>query len=196
MRIYVDSTEPGVLLQKLRQQAERGGIPVERTILHKRENGGPALTREHPFYGYGCDFVIADDSVVCVAAIERKTLDDLARSLSVGQDREGSRLFRQLTDLARHPMPLLILEGSPNYMYRHFEPALLGFQFWCARNGIAIMYSTSLEATAKAVHLMTRKLGQSYDSKAGNDLTAFLRAAEARPIDADERPSGYPERGA
>lgn len=167
-----------MLLQKLRLQSERAGIPVERSILHKREGSGPALTREHPFYGYGCDFVIADDTLVAVAVIERKTLDDLARSMTVGQEREGSRLFRQLGDLARHPMPLLLLEGAPSYMYRRFEPALLGFQFWCARNGIAIIYTTSLDATAKAVHLMARKLALSYDTGAGNDVAAFLRASE------------------
>src|SRR5439155_15561861 len=97
MRVYVDVTEPGALVQKIRYQSERAGIPVERSLLHKREGSGPALARDHPFYGYGCDVVISDDSLIAIAVIERKTLDDLARSMSVSDKHEGSRLFRQLT---------------------------------------------------------------------------------------------------
>lgn len=185
MRIFVDATEPGVLLQKIRQKSERAGIPVERTILYKRD--GFAASQEHPFYGFGCDYVIADDGLSAVSVIERKTLDDLARSLSIGEKQDGSRLFRQLSDLARHPMPMLFLEGQPSYMYHRFEAALLGFQFWCARNGIATMYSTSLDSTAKAIHLIARKLATTYDTPVRNELASFSRMADEGVLDADER---------
>lgn len=160
MRIHIDTTEPGLVFHALEHRARQEGIALVRSMLHKRSGlGGSALER-HPFYGRGADFIIADNGDIALAAIERKTLDDLAKSVVLRDDRapEGRKLFRQLRDLKAHPMPVLVVEGSPSPFYVRCEPALLGLQVWCAREGIAIAYTTGALSTAHLVIVLARRL--------------------------------------
>lgn len=157
MRIHVDVTEPGALIQTITQLAR--GIEVRRSILHKREGQGASMRENHPLYGLGADYVITDDADVPLAAIERKTLEDLARSLSLPPAGGSPRVFRQIKDLTAHPMPILLLEGQPSLLYRRLEPAILGFQFWCAREGVAIIYASTPAAAARAITQIARKIG-------------------------------------
>jgi hypothetical protein len=179
VKIYIDSTEPGVLFQDLTRRASVAGISVERTILHKREGLGGSARERHPFYGLGADFVIADSYGIALAAIERKTLEDFAKSAGIKDNRapEGAKLFRQLRELCAHPMPVLVLEGSASALYRHAEPAMLGLQIWCAREGISILYSTGPLATAHAVVLLARHLGREM-GLTGTDGTSPEQTAE------------------
>jgi len=162
MIIFVDSTEPGIVFQDISRRGAAAGIAVERTILHKREGLGGSAREEHPFYGLGADFIIADATRVPLAAIERKTLEDLAKSAAIhdGRAAEGTKIFRQLRDLMVHPMPVLMLEGQASILYRRMEPALLGLQLWCAREGISLIYSTGPLATSHAVVLLARRLSR------------------------------------
>jgi hypothetical protein len=149
-----------MVYQAIKVHAERDGIAVERTILHKRRGTGPALRGRHPFYRGGADYLIVDDHGAPVAAIERKSLDDLARSLGHGAKDEAPRLFRQICDLKRYPMPILLVEGGPTPVNLRMEPAILGLQFWCAREGVAVVYASSTASAARAVVLYARKLRQ------------------------------------
>ena len=160
MKIHVDTTEPGVLVQDLTRRAALHGIRVQRSILHKREGLGGSAREEHPFYGLGADYVVCDEENIALAAVERKTLEDLAKSAAIRDPRvnEGTKLFRQLRDLLAHPLPVLILEGQPSLLYRRSEPALLGLQLWCAREGISIVYATTPLASAHAIVLLARRL--------------------------------------
>lgn len=160
MRIYVDTTEPGIIVQDLTRRSTPHGIRVERSILHKREGLGGSAREDHPFYGLGADYVICDTTGVPLAAVERKTLEDLAKSAALKDPRaaEGTKIFRQLRDLLAHPFPVLLLEGQPSLLYRRCEPALVGLQAWCAREGIAILYSTGPLASAHAVALLARRI--------------------------------------
>ena len=169
MRIYIDATEPGAFLLGVRKHAERAGIPVQRTLLHKREGIGASLRERHPLYGSGCDVIITDDALVPTCAMERKTLDDLARSATVGRDTEAPRFFRQMKDLARQPTPLLLLEGTPSFLYRQTEPMMVGLQFWLAREGIAIIATSSLGSSARAVAQIAKKLRDTYDFDSPRD---------------------------
>ncbi|MGQ0535225.1 MAG: ERCC4 domain-containing protein [Methanobacteriota archaeon] len=175
MKIFIDVTEPGLIFHTLCTRAKESDIEVRRTILHKRPGQGGSLRKDHPFYGLGADFVIAGDDGVELAGIERKTLEDLARSVSLDGKASGEpRLFRQLKDLLHHPTPILIIEGRPSFLYRRLEPAILGLQFWCAREGLAIIFSTSALATATGVYLIARKLADEFEGY----------AVPARPTDA------------
>lgn len=160
MRIYVDVTEPGSVVQPMERLADEEEIPVVRTLLHKRPGSGGTLQREHPFYGRGADYVVADDDLVPHVAFERKTTEDLARSLSLKEDEDGGpKIFRQLRNLRSHPSPTLLLEGRPSPLYYRMEPAILGLQYWCHRQGIMWMYSTSPSSTGRAIFQVARKLG-------------------------------------
>lgn len=158
MFIHCDITEPGLIPQALRVMAADSGIDVHRSILHKRAGSGKALRTKHPFYGLGADYLIATSDGSRVAAIERKTMDDLARDVTLGPREMQGRVFRQLRDLRNHPCPILLIEGTPTPLYLRVEPALLGLQFWCAREGIACMHTSSPHATARALLYITRRL--------------------------------------
>lgn len=183
VRIFVDVTEPGPLFQSLRARAEPAGIPVQRTVLHKRPGQGAALRGHHPFYGMGADFLVVDDGLTPVAAIERKTLEDLTRSATVGKE-QSRQLFRKVKDLLHHPMPILLLEGTPSPLYRRAEPMILGFQFWCAREGVSLIHALTPNASAHTVFLVARKLRE--------ELEAPPRQTPAagRLDDLDELPTG------
>lgn len=159
VRIHIDVTEPGALAHEVSSMCEGTTIVVERSILHKREGLGASAREAHPLYGSGADYVICDPSGQPVAGIERKTLEDLAKSTSLDLEGGKRKIFRQLKDLTRHPMPVLMLEGLPGVLYRRLEPAAIGIQSWCARQGIAIVTTTSPMASARAVFLIARKLG-------------------------------------
>lgn len=176
MRIYVDATEPGIVFHDVARRGAADKFHVERSLLHKREGLGGSARENHPFYGLGADFVITDASKVPVAAIERKTLDDLAKSAGIVDRRapEGTKLFRQLRDLLSHPMPVLILEGAPTMLYRRVEPALVGLQLWCAREGISIIYTTGPLASSHAVVLLARRLSREMASLLIDERVAFL----------------------
>ncbi len=179
----MDVTEPGAIYQPLAQRAGAGGMAVRRTVLHKRDGLGGSAREHHPFYGLGADYVIADDRDVPACAIERKTLEDLARSASIQNPLEPPRIFRQLQDLTCHPLPLLLLEGSPSFHYRRVEPAILGIQFWCARRGIAIISSTTPIASASAIFLIARKLASEIEPGTAERLFDN-RSAPLEPVDA------------
>lgn len=49
MRIFVDTTEPGIIFQDLSRRAAGSGITVDRTILHKREGLGGSAREAQPF---------------------------------------------------------------------------------------------------------------------------------------------------
>lgn len=157
MFIHCDVTEPGLIPQALAVRTAGSGIEVRRSILHKRAGSGALLRSRHPHYGLGADYIISDADGVRLAAIERKTMDDLARGVTLDAER-GNRLFRQLRDLRSHPCPILLIEGPPTPLYRRVEPALLGRQFWCAREGIALMHATDIDATVGALTFIARRL--------------------------------------
>lgn len=158
MRIYADITEPARHVHDVAREAALWGIDVHRTILHKRAGHGGGLRARHPFYGAGADYVIANDHRVPLAAIERKSMADLARSITLSDPGKGPRIFRQLRDLAANPLPILLLEGPASAAYRRIEPASVGVQFWCARQGIAVIATTCPAESARAVVLVARKL--------------------------------------
>lgn len=168
MKIFVDTTEPGQLFHHLRFRGRASGIEVQRSILHKRDGLAGSARERHPFYGLGADYVITDSDLVPAAAIERKSLDDLAKSIALQDDRTSSaRIFRQVRDIMAHPWPILLLEGQPSALYRRVEPLALVIQFWCARQGVSLMYSSSPVASAQAILGITRKLGMELE---GSDL--------------------------
>lgn len=159
MQVYVDITEPGAVFHTIHRRGQEEGIDVERTVLHKREGKGGSMRADHPFYGMGADFVVADDKDLPLVGIERKTMEGLARSISLDEEEDGApKIFRQLGDLMVHPTRLLMLEGRPSSLYRRVEPAILGLQFWCARQGVAIVTTTSPTASGNAVFLIARRL--------------------------------------
>lgn len=181
MRVFVDYTEPGAIFQKLIEKTKDTRIRVDRTILHKRAGLGASAIERHPFYGLGADYLVTDDDLLPAVAIERKTYDDLAKSITlVDRGRQGGRIFRQLTDLQSHPTPILLLEGPHSILYRRVEAASLGIQFWCAKQGIALMTTSSPEATAHAIFLMARKLGIEWES-APAEVEAALETAKRAP---------------
>lgn len=181
MRIHVDVTEPGTLSHEIARMAEGTAISVTRTILHKRTGLGATARETHPLYGTGADYVICDPSDQPIVGIERKTLEDLAKSTSLDLEGGKPKIFRQLKDLARHPMPILMLEGLPGVLYRRLEPAAIGIQFWCARQGISVITTTSPLASARAVFLIARKLGS--ELAAGAPDEAWGAAIAETPSD-------------
>lgn len=183
MRIFVDITEPGMLVHHLAMKGNACGIRVERTILHKRGGLGAPAREKHPFYGLGGDYLICDDELNVACAIEQKSFDDLAKAITLdGDPARRPRLFRQVTDLVAHPLPILLLEGPPSPLYRRIEPVALGFQFWAARQGVSILTSASPLGSAQAILCIARKLAQELEG----------RSAPAPPEDPDERPAGPP----
>lgn len=133
---------------------------VTRTMLHKRTGLAGRARERHPFYGLGADSVITDAQQVPVAAIERKTLEDLARVLAVRETGADPRIFRPLRELTMHLTPILLLEGTASAYSRRVEPGMLGLQFRAAREGIAILYSSGPSATAQAILDVARKPGK------------------------------------
>lgn len=194
MQIFVDSNEPGAIAQDLARRGLAAGFRVERTMLHKRVGLGGALRERHPLYGLGADFIVTDHGGEPVAAIERKTLEDLAKSATIRDPRvpEGSKLFRQLRDLLALPMPTLILEGQPSLLYRRAEPAMLGLQWWCAREGIAVVYSTGPLSTSHAVVLLAsrfrRELGRADAQPSGCRTVAGAEASDVEVFGSGPRP--------
>lgn len=160
VQIHVDITEPGHIFHALRLQANKLDCSVHRSLLHKRTGLGPAGARAHPFYGRGGDYVVALDERTPLAGIERKSCEDLARSVTSKTDGRGSKIFRQMQDLRIHPTPLLIIEGAPTPLFLRVEPALAGFQVWCAREGISIIYTSSPAGTVAAVLGIVRRLSK------------------------------------
>lgn len=158
MRIYADITEPARLVHYMGREGVRWGIDVHRTILHKRAGLGASARPRHPLYGAGADYVVTDNAGFPVAAIERKSLDDLAKTITLAEPGKGSKIFRQLRDLVHQPLPILLLEGLPSPLYARIESASIGIQFWCARQGIAVVMTTCPAMSAQAVLLVARKL--------------------------------------
>lgn len=164
MRILVDITEPGSLYRNLAWRCQRHGIKVERSMLHKRKGSGPSLRANHPLYGEGGDYVIVDDEGVPAAAFERKRLDDLAKSALSGSGGTEPRIFRQLRDLLCYPTPILLLEGLPSATYRKIEPAILGLQLWCSREGVTIVYASDAASSVRAIELAARRLANELEA--------------------------------
>lgn len=172
MQVFVDITEPGHLYHHLRLRGEDVGILVTRSILHKRTGLGGSARERHPFYGLGADYVITDAERVPVCAIERKNLEDLARSLALRENAGSGRIFRQLRELAMHPMPILLLEGSASALYQRVEPGILGLQFWAAREGISLLYASSPTATAQGILNIAKKLAKELGEDMQGDPSA------------------------
>lgn len=179
MRIFVDVNEPGSLYHALAYRGARWRIDVQRSLLHKRRGLGAAGAADQPGYGLGADYVIADAGLNTVAAIERKSLEDLARTITL-EERRQPKVFRQLKDLMLHPCPILLIEGNPSLLYRRVEAISLGLQFWAVRSGVSILYSSGPQATVQAVLTVARKIGQ--------ELGEVSRKPEAGRPDADELP--------
>lgn len=161
MRILVDITEPGQLFGEVQRRGQAAGITVQRTILHRRRRM-PATKDKHAFAGSGSDYLIVDAEAQPAIAIERKTTEDLAKRI-LQQDAEKGKLFRQLTDFRAHPFPVLLAEGNPTPLYRRVEAVATGIQFWCARQGIALVWTTGPIASAVAIVQMARKIGAELD---------------------------------
>lgn len=159
MRIYADITEPARLVHELGRQAVKWDIEVHRTLIHKRAGLAGRARARHPFYGGGADYVVTDAAGAPVAAIERKTMDDLAKSIALAEPGKGPRIFRQLRDLKSHPLPILLLEGPASPRYARIELASLGIQLWCAREGIALITTSSSAVSIAAILLVARRQG-------------------------------------
>lgn len=190
MRILVDVTEPGAIVQALSQKASSAGIDVVRTILHNRPQSSESdLRGRHPLFGRGADYVVVDADQMPLATIERKTFHDLAlTSVETEGPKARSKVIRQLADLAANPTPILILEGRPSMLYRQRENQLIGLQFWCIREGIGLMVTSSPNWSAHAVFLIARKLAQ--------EIGAPLGRPPGPPPARDDPDEGLPSRDA
>jgi ERCC4-type nuclease len=96
------------------------------------------------------DYVISD-----ACAIERKTVHDFVYTLT------RRYLFEQLFTLKdAYPNPMILLEGYLPIIYKfsHINPAAIwGAMFALAKNGIAIIHTTSYKETVDFLHTAARQ---------------------------------------
>jgi Fanconi anemia group M protein len=129
--IIVDSREANSAAKIVKALTERGVIVKTATL----EKG---------------DYVLSD-----MVAVERKTVQDFVYTLT------RRYLFEQLFRLKEvYPKSLILLEGylPVIYKYSKIQPAAVwGAMFNLARNGIAIVNTTSYKETADFLHVAARQ---------------------------------------
>jgi Fanconi anemia group M protein len=129
--IIVDSREANSAAKIVKALTERGVIVKTATL----EKG---------------DYVLSD-----MVAVERKTVQDFVYTLT------RRYLFEQLFRLKEvYPKSLILLEGYLPIIYKYskIQPAAVwGAMFNLARNGIAIVNTTSYKETADFLHVAARQ---------------------------------------
>jgi ERCC4-type nuclease len=129
--IIVDSREAGTAAKIVKGLVERG-VTVETCVLEKG------------------DYVLSD-----VCAVERKTVHDFVYTLT------RRYLFEQLFRLKDvYPKSLILLEGYVPVIYKfsRIQPAAVwGALFNLARNGIAVINTTSYKETVDFLYVAARQ---------------------------------------
>lgn len=176
--LFVESTEPGIILERLLEEK----VPAQRRNMRFHPRARPETLNANPLMRIGADYAFFVNGRP-VIGIERKCIQDAVWSLVPCPKRPRPSIFRQLENLGGFPIRALLLEGSFPRDMMAFESLLLGVQYWCLRNGIFVFHSSGIGGTVKALKVIYHRL-----KKSAASASPLRGPAALDVVDGDEAP--------